>query len=100
MLVSLFGALPFFISGEIPNFADALFESVAGFTTTGTFALSDLELWSRSMLFWRNFAQWLGGIGVLAFVLAIVRSKAGGSGFALHLFQAESPGPRAGKVVA
>jgi len=96
ILVSLLGALPFVMSGEIPSYIDAFFESVAGFTTTGTFALSDIELWSRSMLFWRNFIQWLGGIGVLAFVVALMGSKNGG--FGMHLLRAESPGPRMGKL--
>lgn len=97
VLVSLLGGLPFFFSGQMP-YSDAFFESVAGFTTTGTFLRSDMESWYRGLLFWRNFIQWLGGIGVLAFVLAVIRGKSGNGG-AFHMFRAESPGPTVGKVM-
>ena len=81
--VSLFGALPFFLSGEIPHFADAFFESVSGFTTTSASVLPTMESLSRGILFWRSFTHWMGGIGVLVFILALIRTK-NGSGFTLH----------------
>lgn len=99
ILLSLFGCLPFFISGEIPNFLDALFEIVSGFTTTGASILSDVEGLSKGMLYWRSFSHWLGGMGVLVFLLAVVPSSERGSGFTLHLLRAESPGPTVGKLV-
>ena len=98
LLVSVLGALPFFFSGEIPNFVDALFESVSGFTTTGASILTDVEAMSRGLVFWRSFTHWLGGIGVLAFILAVVRAKSG-AGFTMHLLRAETPGPQVGKLV-
>lgn len=99
VLMSLLGCLPFFLSGEIPHYIDALFEIVSGFTTTGASILSDVEKLSRASLYWRSFSHWLGGMGVLVFLLAI--SPAGGqsSGFTMHLFRAESPGPDVGKLV-
>lgn len=99
ILLSLFGCLPFFISGEIPNFLDALFEIVSGFTTTGASILSNVEGLSKGMLYWRSFSHWLGGMGVLVFLLAVVPSSERGSGFTLHLLRAESPGPTVGKLV-
>jgi len=96
--ISLFGALPFVFSGSIPNFVDALFETVSGFTTTGASILSDVEALPKSILYWRSFTHWLGGMGVLVFFLAVVpQSK--GSGDALQLMRAESPGPQVSKLV-
>lgn len=97
ILLSLFGALPFFISGEIPNYLDALFETVSGFTTTGASILTDVEALSKSMLFWRSFTHWIGGMGVLVFVMAVLPLAGGGGD--LHLMRAESPGPSVSKLV-
>ena len=96
ILISLFGALPFFISKEIPNYLDAVFEVVSGFTTTGSSILTDVEALSKGMLFWRSFTHWIGGMGVLVFLLAII-PLSGGSNF--NLMRAESPGPSVGKLV-
>ncbi len=96
--LSIFGCLPFIFSGEIPNFVDALFEIVSGFTTTGASVLSDVEALPRSILYWRSFSHWLGGMGVLVFLLAIAPAQSG-KGFTMHLLRAESPGPDVGKLV-
>ena len=95
--ISLFGALPFWISREIPHFVDAFFETVSGFTTTGASILTDIEAMSNGLLYWRSFTHWLGGMGVLVFLLAIV-PLARGNGETLHLLRAESPGPAPGKM--
>lgn len=97
IFLSLFGALPFFLSGEIPNYIDALFEAVSGFTTTGASILSNVESLSKSMLFWRSFTHWVGGMGVLVFVMAVLPLSRGGGD--IHLMRAESPGPSVGKLV-
>ncbi|MBR5236653.1 MAG: TrkH family potassium uptake protein [Clostridia bacterium] len=98
LLTSLFGALPFYISGEIPSFIDAFFETVSGFTTTGATILNDIESLSMSALFWRSFTHWIGGMGVLVFVLAIMpKSHATQS---MHIMRAEAPGPQVGKLVS
>ena len=97
ILLSLFGALPFFISGEIPNYLDALFEAVSGFTTTGGSILTDVEALSKSMLFWRSFTHWIGGMGVLVFIMAVLPLAGGGGD--LHLMRAESTGPSVSKLV-
>jgi trk system potassium uptake protein TrkH len=97
LLISLFGALPFVISGEIPNFIDAFFEATSGFTTTGATILRDVEALSRSMLFWRSFTQWIGGMGILLFVLAFMPTTEARS---IFIMKAESPGPKVGKIVA
>ncbi len=97
IFLSLFGALPFFFSGEIPNYIDALFETVSGFTTTGSSILSDVEIMSKSLIFWRSFTHWIGGMGVLVFVMAVLPLTGGGGD--LHLMKAESPGPSVGKLV-
>lgn len=99
IVMSLIGCLPFWISGEIPSFVDAFFETVSGFTTTGASILQDVEAMGDSMLYWRSFTHWLGGMGVLVFVLAIVPANGKGSGFTMHLLRAESPGPNVGKLV-
>ena len=95
--LSLMGALPFYISREIPAYVDAFFEIVSGFTTTGASILSDVEAMSRSLLYWRSFSHWLGGMGVLVFLLAFTGAE--GKGFTMHLLRAESPGPSVGKLV-
>ena len=99
MVLSLAGCLPFFLSKEIPQFIDALFESVSGFTTTGSSILSDVESLSNSLLYWRSFTHWVGGMGVLVFLLAIAPGGRGDKGFTMHLLRAESPGPDVGKLV-
>ena len=96
IVLSIFGALPFVFSGEIPRFTDALFETVSGFTTTGASVVPDVEVLSHCTLFWRSFTHWIGGMGVLVFLLAIL-PLAGGS--QMYLMQAESPGPSVGKLV-
>ena len=97
IVLSLFGCLPFWVSREIPAFTDAFFEIVSGFTTTGASILSDVESLSKSIIYWRSFSHWLGGMGVLVFLLAFTGEK--GSGFTMHLLRAESPGPNVGKLV-
>ena len=97
IIMSLAGCLPFIISGEIPAFADAFFETVSGFTTTGASVLQDVEILSKSILFWRSFTHWIGGMGVLVFVLAILPGYNEG---AMHLLRAESPGPSVSKLVS
>lgn len=98
IFMSLLGCLPFVISGEIPKFIDAFFETVSGFTTTGASILSNVEGLSKGMLYWRSFTHWIGGMGVLVFLLALASSKEG-DGFTMHLLRAESPGPDVGKLV-
>lgn len=95
--MSAIGALPFVISGEIPHYVDALFETVSGFTTTGSTILSDVESMSRSCLFWRSFTHWLGGMGVLMFVLAIMSSN---DSRTMHMMRAECAGPKVGRLVS
>jgi len=97
IVMSLFGCLPFWISREIPAFIDAFFEIVSGFTTTGSSILPSVEALSKSLLYWRSFSHWLGGMGVLVFLLAFTGEK--GKGFTMHLLRAESPGPDVGKLV-
>ena len=94
--LSVSGALPFIISGEIPNIFNALFESISGYTTTGATILSDVESLSKCLLFWRSFTHWIGGMGVLVFVLCILPLADGNN---MHLMRAESPGPSVGKLV-
>ena len=96
IVMSFFGALPFVITGEIPGFTDAVFETVSGFTTTGASILANVELLSHPSLFWRSFTHWIGGMGVLVFLLAVI-PLSGGSHF--NLMRAESPGPSVGKLV-
>lgn len=98
-ILGLLGALPFFLSGEIPDFVDAFFEIVSGFTTTGASILTEIEGLSRGILYWRSFSHWLGGMGVLVFLLAITSAGGGDNGFTMHLLRAESPGPNVGKLV-
>ena len=96
ILMSLIGALPFTISGEIPNYIDAIFETVSGFTTTGASILTNVEALSHGTLFWRSFTHWVGGMGVLVFVMALVPSLCDRS---IHILRAEVPGPVVGKLV-
>ncbi len=97
IVMSVFGCLPFVFSGQIPSFVDALFEVVSGFTTTGASILPDVEALSRGLLYWRSFTHWLGGMGMLVFLLAIV-PQGSGAGYSMHLLRAESPGPSVGKL--
>ena len=97
IVLSLVGCLPFYISGEIPRYVDAFFEIVSGFTTTGASILPNVEALSKGILYWRSFSHWLGGMGVLVFLLAFTGGK--GQGFTMHLLRAESPGPNVGKLV-
>ncbi len=97
IVLSIFGAAPFVISGDIPSFTDALFETISGFTTTGSSILNDVEALSHANLFWRSFTHWIGGMGVLVFILALLPIKAGGAG--MYIMRAESPGPRVSKLV-
>ncbi len=95
-ILSFFGSLPFVLTGEIPSFTDAMFETVSGFTTTGASILSDVEALSHTSLFWRSFTHWIGGMGVLVFLLAIIPLSGGSN---MNLMRAESPGPSVGKLV-
>ena len=97
VLLSLIGALPFTLSGQIPRYVDAVFETASGFTTTGASILTNIEGLCRGLLFWRSFTHWIGGMGVLVFVMAIIPLSKG-SGESMHLLRAESPGPDVGKV--
>ena len=99
IVMSILGCLPFCISGEIPSFIDALFEMVSGFTTTGSSILPEVESLSRGILYWRSFSHWVGGMGVLVFLMAIVPLSGKNEGFTLHILRAESPGPSVGKLV-
>ncbi len=96
LLLSVVGCLPFCLSKEIPSFTNALFECISGFTTTGASILHDVETMSRSMMFWRCFIQWIGGMGVLVFMLALIPMTGGQD---LYIMKAESPGPNVGKLV-
>lgn len=96
IIMSFVGCLPFYLSGEIPSFTDALFETISGFTTTGASILADVEALSWSALFWRSFSHWIGGMGVLVFLLAIIPLSGGSH---MNLMRAESPGPSVGKLV-
>lgn len=97
IILSIFGSLPFLINGEIPSVPDALFETISGFTTTGSTILTDIESLSRCTLLWRSFTHWIGGMGVLVFVLAVLPIAGGGS--QMYLMRAESPGPSVNKLV-
>ena len=99
IVLSLVGCLPFCLSGEIPRFVDAFFEIVSGFTTTGASVVPAVENLSKGILYWRSFSHWVGGMGVLVFLLAIAPAGERGTGFTMHLLRAESPGPDVGKLV-
>lgn len=96
IVLSIFGAIPFVLTGEIPSFTDALFETISGFTTTGASILSDVEALSHCSMFWRSFTHWIGGMGVLVFMLAIIPMSGGSN---INLMRAESPGPSVSKLV-
>lgn len=98
ILMALFGAIPFVINGDIPNYIDACFEMMSGFTTTGSSVITDLTAVSHSTLFWRSFSHWIGGMGILVFVLIFIPESNDGS--SMHLLRAESPGPQVGKLVS
>ena len=98
VVMALFGAIPFVINMDIPNYIDACFEIMSGFTTTGSSIITDITAMSRSSLFWRSFSHWIGGMGILAFVLIFIPESNDGS--AMHLLRAESPGPQVGKIVS
>ena len=99
IVMSLVGCLPFYISREIPAYVDAFFEIVSGFTTTGASIVPAVEELSKGILYWRSFSHWVGGMGVLVFLLAITPGDGKGAGFTMHLLRAESPGPDVGKLV-
>ncbi|MFV0343262.1 MAG: TrkH family potassium uptake protein [Anaerocolumna sp.] len=96
VLLALFGALPFYISGAIPSFVDCFFETVSGFTTTGSSILTDIEVIPRGLLFWRSFTHWFGGMGILVFFVSLLPTM---NGRTQHILRAESPGPNPGKLV-
>lgn len=96
IILSLFGAVPFILSGVIPSFVDALFEAVSGFSTTGATVINDVESAPRSILMWRSFTHWVGGMGVLVFIMAFIPLSGGQN---MHIMKAESPGPSVGKLV-
>ena len=96
LVLSLVGALPFYISGKIPHYIDAVFEIVSGFTTTGSSILSDVEALGKGLIFWRSFSHWMGGMGVLVLVLTVLPL---GGGYNMMIMKAESPGPDVSKMV-
>lgn len=96
IMISIVGALPFVIDGSIPSFIDAFFETVSGFTTTGATLLPEVESLPKGILFWRSFTHWIGGMGILIFMLALIPSLGSST---IHLLKAESPGPNPGKIV-
>lgn len=96
VIMSIFGAIPFVLTGDIPNYVDALFETISGFTTTGSSILSDVEALSKTNLFWRSFTHWVGGMGVLVFIMAILPLMGGST---VNLMKAESTGPSISKLV-
>ena len=98
IVMALFGAVPFVINGDIPNYVDACFEIMSGFTTTGASVITDISAMSHSTLFWRSFSHWIGGMGILVFVLIFIPESEDGS--SMHLLRAESPGPQVGKIVS
>ena len=98
IMMTLFGAIPFVINGDIPNYIDALFETMSGFSTTGASIVSDVTKLSHSSLFWRSFTHWIGGMGILVFILIFIPESDEGS--SLHLLKAESAGPQVGKLVS
>ncbi len=100
ILLSVFGAMPFLLSGTIPHFCDALFETASGFTTTGASILTNVEILPHSILFWRSFTHWIGGMGVLVFTLAVLPKSNERSVRLMHVMRAEIPGPVVGKLVS
>ncbi len=100
IVMSLVGCLPYILSGAIPNFVNAFFETVSGFTTTGATIMTDIESQAKSILFWRSFTHWIGGMGVLVFILAILPRSDTKNTNMMHLMKAEVPGPTVGKLVS
>lgn len=98
IVMTLFGAIPFVLSGDVPNYIDACFEIMSGFTTTGSSIIPDITAISHSILFWRSLSHWIGGMGILVFVLIFIPESNEGS--SMHLLRAESPGPQVGKLVS
>lgn len=98
IVMTLFGAIPFVLSGDVPNYIDACFEIMSGFTTTGSSIIPDITTISHSILFWRSLSHWIGGMGILVFVLIFIPESNEGS--SMHLLRAESPGPQVGKLVS
>ncbi len=98
VVMTLFGAIPFVISRDVPNYIDACFEIMSGFTTTGASIIPDITVISHSILFWRSFSHWIGGMGILVFVLIFIPESSDGS--SMHLLRAESPGPQVGKIAS
>jgi trk system potassium uptake protein TrkH len=98
LVLPLFGALPFVINGDIPNYIDAFFEIASGFTTTGASIINDITVIAHSSLFWRSLSHWIGGMGILVFVLIFIPESNEGS--SMHLLRAESPGPQVGKLAS
>lgn len=98
IVMTLFGAIPFVVNGDIPNYIDACFEIMSGFTTTGASIIPDISVISHSSLFWRSFSHWIGGMGILVFVLIFIPESNDGS--SMHLLRAESPGPQVGKIAS
>ena len=96
IIMSIFGAIPFVLTGDIPFYVDALFETISGFTTTGSSILTDVESISKASLFWRSFSHWIGGMGVFVFIMAILPMMGGST---MNLMKAESPGPSVSKLV-
>ena len=98
IIMTLFGAVPFVICGDVPNYIDACFEIMSGFTTTGASIITDITVISHSILFWRSLSHWIGGMGILVFVLIFIPESSDGS--SMHLLRAESPGPQVGKIAS
>ena len=98
LVMALIGCVPFLLNGEIPRFDDAFFEITSGFTTTGASIITDISALSHSSLFWHSFSHWIGGMGILVFILIFIPEA--GDGSAMHLLRAESPGPQVGKLVS
>ena len=98
IMMTVFGAMPFVISGDVPNYIDACFEIMSGFSTTGASIINDITAISHSVSFWRSFSHWIGGMGILVFVLIFIPESNEGS--SMHLLRAESPGPQVGKIVS
>ena len=96
LVLSLVGCLPFYLSGQIPSFIDAFFETVSGFTTTGASILNDPSLMDKGLLFWRSFTHWIGGMGIIVFIVAINKKISDSS---IHVLRAEMPGPSVDKLV-
>lgn len=98
IIMTMFGAIPFIINGDIPNYIDACFEMMSGFTTTGASIIVDITTISHSTLFWRSFSHWIGGMGILVFILIFISES--NEGYSMHLLRAESPGPSVGKITS